>query len=214
MIIKSTYHLFGRSKGRGKNSKIIDEAKRIEIKKIDPSKYNIIDIGCGYGESTLDLAKSDSKKLVIACEKYIDGINKIAKNTIIFNLNNIFVFNGNVHILLDEYCSDDSISEVWILFPDPWPKKRHYKRRLINVSFFNKLKKYLKKESVIHIASDYKPYISDILYSVYKVKNQFKWINQNKEVWDYQNIALPKTKYFEKALKKGLNPFYLKLMKL
>ena len=66
----------------------------------------------------------------------------------------------------------------------------------------------------IHIASDSKLYISEILNSVYQVKKDFKWINQNKEGWNYMNTAMPKTKYFQKALEKGLNPFYLKLMKL
>ena len=209
-----SYRLFGRSKGRGKSIKITNKALKIKIKKIDPSRYNIIDIGSGYGESTLEIAKNDNKKFVISCEKFIDGINKIAENNLHFSLRNISIFHGNVHQLLDEYCPNRSISEIWILFPDPWPKKRHNKRRLINVSFFNKIEQYLKEDGIIHIASDSKLYISEILNSVYQVKKDFKWINQNKEGWNYMNLAMPKTKYFQKALEKGLNPFYLKLMKL
>ncbi len=208
------YRLFGRSKGRGKINSITDEAKKIKINKIDPSKHNIIDIGSGYGESTIEIAKKNCDKNVIACEKYIDGVNKIAENSKNYNLKNISIFNGNVHKLLDEYCLNNSIEEIWILFPDPWPKKRHYKRRLINVEFFIKLNRCLKKNSTIHIASDSKIYISQILDTVYKVKNDFEWINQNKEQWDYSNLALPNTKYFEKALKKGLNPFYLEVVKI
>jgi len=209
------YRLFGRSKGRGKKNTITNEVKKIKInKKIDPSAYNIIDIGAGYGESTLDIAKSDSNKFVIACEKYIDGINNIAKNKSINSLSNISIFHGNVHQLLDEYCQNKSISEIWILFPDPWPKKRHFKRRLINVFFLKKIKKYLKEKAVIHIASDSKAYISDILTSIYIVKKDFEWINQDKHDWNYSNLALPKTKYFQKAQKKGLKSFYLKLIKL
>ena len=102
---------------------------------------------------------------------------------------------------------------MWILFPDPWPKKRHFKRRLINVNFFNKVIDFLKKDAMIHIASDSKSYISDILLSIHQVKKQFKWMNQSKNEWDYLNMTLPQTKYFQKALKKGLNPIYLKLIK-
>ena len=207
------YRLFGRSKGRGKNSRINNEAIEIKLKKIDPFKYNIIDIGSGYGESTFEIAKNDSKKFVIACEKYIDGINKIAKKTLNSSLSNISIFHGNVHQLLDEYCPNKSISEIWILFPDPWPKKRHFKRRLINVIFFEKIKQYLKDDAIIHIASDSRSYISEILISIYQVKKDFKWINQNIDRWNYANLSMPKTKYFQKALEKGLNPFYLKLMK-
>jgi len=205
--------MYGRSKGRGKNNKITNDAISIKVNKIDPLKYNILDIGAGYGESTLAISKTDSCKQVIACEKFIDGINKIAEKSLQNSLNNISIFHGNVHQLLDEYCPYNSISEIWILFPDPWPKKRHFKRRLINVNFFNKIKDFLKKDAIIHIASDSKSYISDIFLSINQVKKDFKWINQNKNEWDYLNVNLPQTKYFQKALKNGLNPIYLKLIK-
>ena len=213
MKISYTYRLYGRSKGRGKKNEISNDAISIRVKKIDPLKYNIIDIGAGYGESTLAISKSDSTKHVIACEKFIDGVNKITEKSLEHSLYNISIFHGNVHQLLDEYCPDNSISEIWILFPDPWPKKRHFKRRLINVNFFNKIRVFLKKNATIHIASDSKIYISDILLSIYLVKKEFKWMNQNKNEWDYSNETLPQTKYFQKALKRGLNPIYLKLIK-
>ena len=205
--------MYGRSKGRGKNNAITNDAISLKVKKIDPLKFNIIDIGAGYGESTLAISKTNISKHVIACEKFIDGINKIAEKSFSNSLNNISIFHGNVHQLLDEYCPHESISEIWILFPDPWPKKRHFKRRLINVDFFNKIRDFLKKDATIHIASDSKSYISDILFSIHQVKKEFKWMNQNKNEWDYLNMTLPKTKYFQKALKNGLNPIYLKLIK-
>ena len=145
MKINYTYRMYGRSKGRGKNNEITNDAISIKLKKIDPLNYNIIDIGAGYGESTLAISKTDSGKHIIACEKFIDGINKISEKNFLYSLNNISIFHGNVHQLLDEYCPHNSISEIWILFPDPWPKKRHFKRRLINTNFFNKISNFLKK---------------------------------------------------------------------
>ena len=213
MKINYTYRMYGRSKGRGKNNAINKDAISIKIKKIDPLKYNIIDIGAGYGESTLAISKNYSSKQVIACEKFIDGINNISEKKFLYSLNNISIFHGNVHQLLDEYCQRNSISEIWILFPDPWPKKRHFKRRLINTNFFNKIRDFLKKDAIIHIASDSKSYISNILISIHQVKKEFEWMNQNKNEWDYLNMPLPQTKYFQKALKNGLNPIYLKLIK-
>tara|TARA_X000000368_G_scaffold372084_1_gene322207 strand:- start:1743 stop:2387 length:645 start_codon:yes stop_codon:yes gene_type:complete len=214
VIVDNKYRLYGRSKGRGKCNQISNKVKNIKIKKIDSNKYNIIDIGVGYGESTLEIAKTNSNKFIIACEKYIDGVNKIADEISISNMNNINIFHGNVHQLLDEYCANKSISEIWILFPDPWPKKRHFKRRLINKNFLKKIKNYLKDKAIIHIASDSKSYISEILLSVYELRNDYKWDNQKKEGWDYAHLSMPKTKYFKKALKKGDKPFYLKLIKL
>lgn len=208
------YRLYGRSKGRKKNNKINDIVIKYKIKKIDPLKNNIIDIGAGYGESSLELAKHNIDKNIIVCEKYIDGINNIGKNIQSKSLNNISIFHGNANQLLDEYCASRSISAIWILFPDPWPKKKHFKRRLINTDFLYKIKNILKVGGHIHIASDSKSYISAILQNVYEVRNDFLWINQLKDEWDYNNLTLPKTKYYKKALENGLNPFYLKLIKL
>ena len=208
------YRLYGRSKGRKKNNQINSSVLKIKINKLEKCKYNIIDIGSGYGESSLELAKKNTNHIVVACEKYIDGINNIAEKAQCESIDNLFIFQGNVHQFFDEYCVEKLISEIWILFPDPWPKRRHFKRRLINESFFNKINKYLKKDSNIHIASDSKSYISQILHCIYKVRGDFLWINQTKHEWEYSPTTLPKTKYFKKALENGLNPFYIKLIKL
>ena len=87
-----TYRMYGRSKGRGKNDKISNDAISIKVKKIDTLEYNIIDIGAGYGESTLAISKTDNSKQIIACEKFIDGINKIAEESFLHSLNNISIF--------------------------------------------------------------------------------------------------------------------------
>ena len=95
MKINYTYRMYGRSKGRGKKKEITNDAISILVNKIDSLKYNIIDIGAGYGESTLAISKSDSGKTVIACEKFIDGINKIADKSFMHSLSNIKIFHGN-----------------------------------------------------------------------------------------------------------------------
>ena len=110
MKVNYIYRLYGRSKGRGKNNAITNDAISIKVKKIDPQNYNIIDIGAGYGESTLAISKTDSRKQVIACEKFIDGINKIAEKNFLHSLSNISIFHGNVHQLLDQHCPHNSIS--------------------------------------------------------------------------------------------------------
>ena len=208
----SSYRLYGRTKGRkNKSNNLFLE---IKLKEIDKNKYNILDIGSGYGESTIKLAKIDKQKVVISCDKYIDGLNSLYNQVKFDSLENIYIYQGNVYQMLDEHCKKDFISEVWILFPDPWPKKRHFKRRLIDNFFFMKINKFLKSGATIHIASDSKSYISQILRVINQIRNDFKWLNQNKLEWDYDPLILPETKYYKKALKNGLNPFYAKLKKL
>ncbi len=161
MIINNIYRLYGRSKGRGKTNKITENAKKILLNKNDLNRINIIDIGAGYGESTIEIANINKNKNIIVCEKFIDGINRIAEDSLKNNLDNIKIFHGNVNQFLDEYCLHESISEIYIFFPDPWPKKRHHKRRLINEIFLKKIKIYLERGALIHIASDSKTYISE-----------------------------------------------------
>mgnify|MGYP001238552420 FL=1 len=213
MVNSTTYRLYGRTKGRKKN-KNNDSFLKIKLIKIDHTKYNILDIGAGFGESTIKLAKKDKNKIVICCEKYIDGLNSLFQKAQIEQLDNIFIYQGNVHQMIDEYCSKNSLSEVWILYPDPWPKKKHFKRRLIDKFFFDKIKTYLKYGATINIASDSKSYISQILRTIYEVKTDFLWVNQSKSEWEYDSEILPETKYYKKALKNGLKPFYVKLKKL
>ena len=90
--------------------------------------------------------------------------------------------NDAVHQLLDECCPYNSISEIWILFPDPWPKKRHFKRRLIDKLFFDKIHKYLKKGSTILDAGcgdqKYKKYCNHLKYSSQDFK---KYSNDQKK---------------------------------
>ena len=207
-----TYRLYGRTKGRKKRKNNL--FSKIKLKKIDKEIDYIIDIGAGYGESTIKLAQANKDKIVICCEKYIDGLSNLYNTVQTLSISNIEIYQGNVHQLLDEYCKKDSISEIWILFPDPWPKKRHFKRRLINKLFFGKIHKYLIKGSTINIATDSKSYISQILETIHYTKQDFKWINQSKSAWDYNPEILPETKYYKKALKNGLKPFFAKLEKL
>ena len=213
MINNSTYRLYGRTKGR-KNNKNNDAFLKIKLINIDDKEYNILDIGSGFGESTIKIAKENKKKIVICCEKYIDGLNNLFNNAQKELLDNIYIYQGNVHQMLDEYCIKNSISEVWILFPDPWPKKKHFKRRLIDKFFLNKMKTYLKYGATINIASDSQSYISQILRTINQVKTDFLWVNQSKSEWEYDTKVLPETKYYKKALENGLKPFYVKLKKL
>ena len=213
MINNSTYRLYGRTKGR-KNNKNNDAFLKIKLINIDDKNYNILDIGSGFGESTIKIAKKNKKKIVICCDKYIDGLNNLFNNAQKELLDNIYIYQGNVHKMLDEYCINNSISEVWILFPDPWPKKKHFKRRLIDKFFFNKLKTYLKHDATINIASDSQSYNSQILRTINQVKTDFLWVNQSKSEWEYDTNTLPETKYYKKALENGRKPFYVKLKKL
>ena len=209
--------LFGRTRGRSK--------KKIDLKKyyqtLDNYKFHncnekldyILDIGTGYGETSIFLAKKFSQHIIISCEKYIDGNMFLLKNIEKNSINNIKLHDGNVYDVI-ENLDKQYFRLVWIFFPDPWPKNRHSKRRLITSEFLIKLHKLLKKNCEIHIATDSTIYVRCIMNSIFKSRDHFLWINQaelNLDIKDYFNIE---TKYYKKAINSQRKPSLFILRKL
>ena len=140
--ISDKYTIYGRKKGR-KKINIVEKDFfvncRINLETdIKKNKMNIIDVGSGRGENTLFLAKKNPDALIIAIEIFWDGNINLCKQLSKLKLYNVKIFSSNVLKLFDQLNEDDYFNEIWILFPDPWPKKKHYKRRLINDNFFYK----------------------------------------------------------------------------
>ena len=218
-MFKSNYtnRLYGRTRGRSK--------KKINLKKyyetVDKYKFQnfnekleyILDVGTGYGETSIFLAKKFPNKVVVSCEKYIDGNIILLKNIQKNNINNILLHNGNVNNII-EITNKKYFTLVLIFFPDPWPKNRHAKRRLITSDFLIKLHKILKENSEIYIATDSTIYVRFILNSIYKCKDYFSWVNQseiNLSIKDYFDIE---TKYYKKAINSQRKPSLFILRKL
>ena len=216
--ISDKYTIYGRKKGRKKihsvnkdffvNYKIILET---DIKK---NKKNIIDVGSGKGENTLFLAKKNPDALIIAIEIFWDGNINLCKQLSKLKLYNVKIFSSNVLKLFDHLNKDDYFNEIWILFPDPWSKKKHYKRRLINDNFFTKVYPYLKKDGKIFIATDSSSYLKSIMNSIYKTKSLFNWVNNKPQNWIYEMLDLPCTKFFKKAQNSSRTSFFIELVKI
>ena len=212
-----THRLFGRKRGRSKKKinlknycEIVDKYKFQNFNK--ETEY-ILDVGTGYGETSIFLAKQFPDKVIISCEKYIDGNIILLKNIENNNIKNILLHNGNVYEVL-ERANKKYFNLVWIFFPDPWPKNRHAKRRLVTSDFLVKLHKNMKENSEIYIATDSAIYVRFILNSIYKCKDYFLWVNQSKinlGIKDYFDIE---TKYYKKAINSQRKPCLFILRKL
>ena len=160
---KFKYKLFGRLKSRKSNPlksfHNFDKYKLNTSIDINKKNYNILDIGSGSGENAIYLSSIFPKAKIITCELYEDGninlCNKIVNN----NVKNIRLFYGNVLELFDQIEILLFFDEIWILFPDPWPKIKHHKRRLINNIFLEKIASFHKNSGKLIIASDSQSYI-------------------------------------------------------
>jgi tRNA (guanine-N7-)-methyltransferase len=212
------YTIYGRKKGRKKihsvNKDFLVNYKIILETDIKKNKKNIIDVGSGKGESTLFLAKKNPDALIIAIEIFWDGNINLCKQLSKLKLYNVKIFSSNVLKLFDHLNKDDYFNEIWILFPDPWSKKKHYKRRLINDNFFTKVYPYLKKDGKIFIATDSSSYLKSIMNSIYKTKSLFNWLNNTPQNWIYEMLDLPCTKFFKKAQNSYRSSFFIELVKI
>ena len=216
--ISDKYTIYGRKKGRKKIHSVdkdffVNYTINLESD-IKKNKKNIIDVGSGKGENTLFLAKKNPDALIIAIEIFWDGNINLCKQLSKLKLYNVKIFLSNVLKLFDHLNKVDYFNEIWILFPDPWPKKKHYKRRLINDNFFTKVYPYLKKDGKIFIATDSSSYLKSIMNSIYKTKSLFNWLNNRPQNWVYEMLDLPCTKFFKKAQNSYRTSFFIELVKI
>jgi len=210
------FKIFGRKKGRKSLQSISTETFDKYLVNLTTdfiSKKIILDIGSGNGESTLFLSRKYPNNLIIASEIYQDGNTNLCQELHRNEIDNVKIFNQNVLILFEEFKLDNLIKEIWILFPDPWPKKKHSKRRLINSSFIEKVFYLLEENGKIYIVTDNSSYFISILKTFY-LSRLFKWNNDLPDKWDYNIYFGYKTKYFKKALRNKKKSFIIIFQKI
>ena len=135
------------------------EEKKVNLKEIFPTSEKIImEIGFGMGEATAIIAKNHPNNAYIAVDVHPPGIGKLLGRIVDNGLTNLRVIEDDVHIVLPHMFEDESLDAIHLYFPDPWPKKKHNKRRIVNDGFLALIHPKLKKGGYIHIATDWVPY--------------------------------------------------------
>ncbi len=123
----------------------------------------ILEIGFGMGESTAKIAQNLPDCDFLAAEVHTPGVGSLLKLIQEENISNIRVIQHDVVEVLQQMIADNSLDGVHIFFPDPWHKKRHHKRRLIQAEFIRRLCAKLKVGAYIHVATDWQEYAEWIL---------------------------------------------------
>ncbi|MEY4337679.1 MAG: hypothetical protein RL680_574 [Actinomycetota bacterium] len=135
------------------------EEKKVNLKEIFPTSEKIImEIGFGMGEATVIIAKNHPNNAYIAIDVHPPGIGKLLGRIVENDLKNLRVIEDDIHIVLPHMFEDESLDAIHLYFPDPWPKKKHNKRRIVNEGFLSLIHPKLKKGGYIHIATDWVPY--------------------------------------------------------
>ena len=201
---------FGRVKSRiltnlqKKNSSLFLKTRKIKNSLFRKNKI-IIEIGFGHGEHLVYLSKNFTKKTIIGIDPFQNGLAKVAKYCMGNNIKNLYVFPyvfEKFHKKYKNYNYDD----LYILFPDPWPKKRHYKRRLFNENFLRLISKKGRKNSKIFFKTDN----YDYYVQVYNIANECKKKELIRNFCRNLNTKI-KTKYHQKAIKNGSKIYSLEI---
>ncbi len=122
------------------------------------SREIIMEIGFGMGEATALIGKAFPEKGFLAVDVHRPGVGKLFSLIHEHGLKNLRVIQGDAHLILHDMVPDQSLDGIHLFFPDPWPKKRHNKRRIVNAAFLEQIAPKLKDGGFIHIATDWVPY--------------------------------------------------------
>jgi tRNA (guanine-N7-)-methyltransferase len=118
----------------------------------------VLEIGFGMGEATALIARDFPSTGYLAVEVHKPGIGKLMARIEELALSNIRIIEGDAHPIITTMIPDKSVDGVHLFFPDPWPKKRHNKRRIVNAEFLALIHPKIKDGGFFHIATDWVPY--------------------------------------------------------
>ncbi len=172
--------------------------EKIDFKKIfNNDKPVVIEIGFGTGESTQRIAKVRDEYNYLAIEVFLNGYTKLLSIVGDEKIENVRLMRFDAVAVLTDMIEDNSIAGFHIFFPDPWPKKKHHKRRLIQLPFTTLISKKLKKGGYVYCVTDWSEYafeMIDVLSQTENLINPYDGFAPSRE-WR------PTTKYERRGVK-------------
>ena len=180
-------------------------------KNLFKTKKIFLEIGFGSGEIIFREAKKNPDHIYIGVEYYKRGVTQLLKKINDEKLKNIKIFHGDVHKLLTKL-PREIFDEIWLFFPDPWPKKKHEKRRFIQKKIIGDLHYLVKPNGKLFISSDDTNYISWTL-SLFLLMDKFDWLAFQPKDWRNPNNDYFGSRYEKKAALKNKVSYFLKFKK-
>ena len=163
-------------------------------------KKKNLEIGFGTGENLIFQSLKFKNQIFLACDPFLTGSIKLLKKIEIMNIKNIFISNLDFSSLYQKIRNSE-FEKIFILFPDPWHKRRHFKRKLINQLFIKQIKLISHNRTSIVIATDDLIY-QDIIRESFKKDGNFKKLVEKTNNTFLGIVDVIETKYYKKALKK------------
>ena len=173
----------------------------------DPQVEDVwLEIGFGGGEHLVWQAKANPGVGLVGCEPFEDGIVKVLSAIDGEKLDNIRLHADDGRAVLRSLLGA-RIGRAFILFPDPWPKKRHHKRRLVSEETLRELARVMRPGAELRIATDIGDYARWMLQAV-RAEGSFRWTAQRPQDWRARTPDWPQTRYEAKACREGRKRYY------
>jgi len=166
-----------------------------------------LEVGFGGGEHLIAEAKAHPEVGLIGCEHYVDGVAKLLAALEREGLENVRVHPHDARDLLD-VTPEGALGRVYLLYPDPWPKLRHHKRRFMGPENLDLLARAMRPGAELRVATDIPDYARHALEAVH-LHPAFEWTAESAADWRQPWAGWPGTRYEAKALREGRTPHYL-----
>jgi len=170
-----------------------------------------LEIGFGGAEHLLWQAQQNPDVTLLGVEPFLNGVAKAVKGISDKKLKNLRLHRGDARDVLS-LLPNESLERVFVLFPDPWPKVRHHKRRIINEPFISDLHRVIKPGGKFRFASDIIHYVDWALTRIY-AHGGFEWPSQTQSDWRIRPDDWPSTRYLEKALREGRSGHFFEFVR-
>ena len=187
------------------------DRKPLDVETLFPGKDIWLEIGFGGGEHLVHMAQSYPGIGIIGAEPFINGVAMLLGKIRKAGVDNLAVHPGDVRDLFDVLPAQ-SISRVFLNYPDPWPKKRHHRRRFVTPEHLAPLHRVMKPGAVLRVATDIPDYVRQTLEEV--PCQGFDWLAATPADWRKPWADWISTRYEQKALREGRVPHYLTFVRV
>ncbi len=166
-----------------------------------------LEVGFGGGEHMVHQAAQNPDVGIIGCEPYINGVAMLLGKIREAGVDNVAVHPGDVRDMFD-VLPDGSIDRAFLLYPDPWPKARHHRRRFVTPEHLEPLARVLKKGAIFRVATDIPDYVRQTMDQI-MARDDFEWLAEGPDDWRKPWSDWISTRYEKKALREGRVPHYM-----
>lgn len=172
----------------------------------------ILEIGFGMGDSLVAMAEQHPEQNFIGIEVHVPGVGRLMSEARKRNINNLRIFCADALDVLSDCIPDDCLTRLQLYFPDPWHKSRHHKRRIVQADFVALVTRKLKRDGVLHMATDWEPYAGFMLETVSTNPLLRNLADDNR--YSPRPVYRPETKFEQRGQRLGHQVFDLLFRKV